>query len=487
MVLQLKTYLDNNYPIFIYVLTIFLLILWMYVDYAYAESASFCGKSCQAAKEKIAKEGTKVVTKCYGIHCDDTKKVEKTNENSTKAVTKTKCYGIHCDKEDAYQATIGGQVNRTTVKTPTTPTTKSTQTAQTAKTLKQQLTDFNYATNFISIRTSQACEASGTCPNYKVLADQFDNSNKYLSGDFYKNNKTGLWDRHSPIQRNAFEYYKYMNLPWVVFVNPDDYTWDRSKQIIIESQVHYVDRTDPIEYNTRYEREGLNINGCHSAVIGWNKNGSDILLDVLNSFYSNCKDPIKFDPIVKIFMESKIFEGCNQECFYHMEQFKRELQAEHLVSAELYGNNTVKETTKCYGIYCDKVKVKETRTKEEIVKDRQRELAAINECNRYQIWDDQRVEGKYRRDTYDCTVEKERDAYIKLVKPQVESGKINVPDEPNPDAKAIKECEDFRKYESTLDNQYSKVRASIVTCDDAYERDEYMQEMNRKYPNGVPK
>lgn len=303
--------------------------------------------------------------------------------------------------------------------------------------------------NYISIRVSEACLISGTCPTYKELADLYDNSNRYLSGDFVYNNDTKTWKRESPKMTNAFEYYKFTNMPWIVWVNPDDYTWDRTKQIVIESELRYHDRRDVIENQIRIEYEGLNVDDCKTATIGWKNNGSEILLDLLNHFYSNCKEPLEFDPTVEIFMESKIFEDCDRECFYFKEQFKESIKVDQILEMQRweekycsdidnkitdtsdYDRNKkecdriktilgkdVKTDQKCYGIYCkviDEYK-NNNKTYEEQRAERLKQLEEIQECKKYQIWDEVKEEGKYRRLNYDCNDDEERTEYLKIMR-----------------------------------------------------------------------
>jgi len=449
-----------------------------------------------------------------GAYCADTcqkrlaeQKGQTTKSTTSKATTSNepKCYGIYCDKNNdkkdndsvtKYQKSI---TNR----------------------------------NFISIQVSETCQLSGTCPTLKELADMYDNSDRYLSGDFSFNEETQMWERSKPQIYNVFELYKWMNLPWVVFVAPDDYTWDRSKQIIIESQLHYIDSKDQIKDQVRIEYKGLSMESCKSATIGWVNNGSEILLDVLNHFYSNCKEPVHFDPKIEIFMNSTIFPECDRECFYLKDQFKHELKAEHLISSEEWERNNCKDDDEskysklssydrnkaecdrirasldledddddepCYGIYCDDKKKKpkvEPKTAFEIRQERIKELEDIQQCKEDKIWDELKIDGKYRRLLYNCDDKEDRNEYADILlceqvydedvdcnnddqrKKQLE--KIN--EKPPPDLEVL-ECEKFKAYEMTIPER--KARATIVTCEDQFERDEYLQEMKNIYPEGLP-
>jgi len=273
--------------------------------------------------------------------------------------------------------------------------------------------------NFISLRVSNTCKKldSTQCPNEKELADMYDNSNKYLSGDFYFDNKTQAWKRSSPKIPNVFELYKFIDhMPWVLWVNPDDYTWDRSKKIIIEPSLHYIDRSDKIdESRIRYEYEGLSMKHCASATIGWENGGQEILLDVLNHFYSNCREPVKYDPTIEIFMGSKVFENCDKACLYYKDNFKREIKAEALSNKQ--PDKVIKSTEPiCYGIYCKKEKqtteqtVKSLEDKEKIRLERLKELEDIQKCERLQRED--RQAGRTDIKDIDCKNVDQRNKYL---------------------------------------------------------------------------
>lgn len=453
-----------------------------------------------------------LIQEAEGAFCADTcqKRLAEQKGETTKSTTKTtinepRCYGIYCDKnKDKTNDDLQTKYEKSI-------TTK----------------------NFIAIRVSEACQISGTCPTIKELGDIYDNSDRYLSGDFYFDEDEQKWKRSYPPIYNVFEIYKWMNLPWVVFVEPDDYTWDRSKKILIESQLHYVDRRDKIENQVRVEYEGLSLDSCNSATIGWMNNGSEILLDVLNHFYSNCKERVEFDPTIEIFMNSTIFPGCDENCFSLKEQFKHELKADHLITAEEWERNNCKNDDEskysklssydrnkaecdrvrasldldddddeepCYGIYCeDKKKVEKPQLKTAFEKRQERikELEDIQQCKEDKIWDELKVDGTYRRHLYDCNNDEDRKEYADILlceqvydedvdcndederKDQLK--KIN--EEPPPNIEII-ECEKFKAYELTIPER--KQRASIVTCEDQNERDEYLQEIQKRYPNGLP-
>lgn len=357
------------------------------------------------------------------------------------------CYGIYCDNEDD---------------------------SDEIEAYKNALRE----KNFISIRNSKVCEITNVCPSYKDLADLFDNSNRYLSGDFIFDNETGKWKREAPIGYNVFEHYKFMNMPWVVFVDPDDYTWGKTKQIMIESQLRYHDSRDIIENNVRIEYEGLKVDGCKTATIGWKNNGETILLDLLNHFYSKCKQKMEFDPTIEIFINSTIFPDCDRECFLNKDQHQKSLRVDYILATELWEekycdeddddyneldednkiecnriNNIigdVKTEQECYGIYCDR-----DDDDDETFADRRinriKELEDIEKCKREQIWDDVKIKGTWRFNLYDCDDEDEREDYLDIIK-----------------------CLDY--YEDVED----------VDCYDESERDDFLELKNIEEVTGVP-
>jgi len=368
--LKLQKFLDDHYCSFLLTVTILALSLWAYVDYV--DAAYYCGKTCQALRD--AEEAkVKKAEPCYGIYCDDKPKDAKV-ENQTKV--------IKTDTQEAFIYSLGQK-------------------------------------NFISLRVSNSCKHIDTCPDVKELADMYDNSNKYLSGDFYFDNKTDVWKRTPPKIPNVLELYKFIDqLPWVLWVDPDDYTWDRTKQIIIEPSLRYIKRSDTIDENrVRYEYEGLSLKRCASAVIGWENNGSEILLDVLNHFYSNCREQVKYDPTIEIFMGTKVFEDCDQRCLYLRDRFKMELKAEALTEKIPDKKDEPKSSDKsCYGIYCkkDKPTTEETITdledKEKIRQERLKELEDIQKCEKLKRVD--AAEGRVDRNEVDCKNEEERKKYL---------------------------------------------------------------------------
>jgi hypothetical protein len=266
---------------------------------------------------------------------------------------------------------------------------------------------------FIAIRTSKACEISGTCPSYNELAIMFDNSNKYLSGDFFFNNETKRWDREPPIIHNSFELYKITDKPTpvVIWVNPDDYTWDRTKQIMIESEYYRPMKNMPLEDNIIYAYEGRQIEECHRAVIGWTTvNGSALLTDTLNYFMSNCKEPLEIDEIQEIFLNSTIFPDCDKDCFHLRYLFKQEMKAFHQVEKEFEEKYTDEDSDD----FEDrpetlKEKYEERLNKEERRLERMQELEDIQECERFKRHEASSGTGRVK---VDCIDEEEREEYL---------------------------------------------------------------------------
>ena len=434
------------------------------------------------------------------------------------------CYGIFCDRDDDGDLDLEEQ---------------------------QEIWDKVQRTrNYISIQISKSCQISGSCPTYKELADIYDNSDKYLSGDFFFNNSTGLWEREEPPIFNSFEYYRFMNLPWLVFVDPDDYTWDRSKQIVIHSSLVYQDPRDIFENQIMTQYVGLKMDRCKSASIGWNNNGSEILSDVMNYFYKKCKGTLAYDPKVEIFINSTIFPDCDRECFKYKDLLKKEMKLDHVLELELwerencddeienkYNDMTKYEVNKeecdrvtialgeevddddepCYGIYCDRdddKKDDKDKTPLQLRTERLRDLEEIQDCKEEQIWDDVRHDGTLRRLLFDCDDEEEREEYYDVILCESDGydhikdsddNKLDCYDEDERNLKLkvirkdiqddltpeeletqleIQECLDYKNYELTLPDRTK--RASIVTCEDDIEREEYLQEVNLIYPDGIP-
>ena len=178
---------------------------------------------------------------------------------------------------------------------------------------------------YIGIYLSTTCEKSTSCPNYKELADQFDSSNRYLSGEFSQD-KEGIWHREKPRLKNIFEYYRQgMGLHSInIFVDPDAYTAKYVKVITIEPSIPvYIDNADmKMKLNNtsqqfqRIERHGFHIDGCSSAQIGWKENGAQVLADMVNHFYRDCAGTFPHDPVEKIYIPRTVFTDCGKWCEY---------------------------------------------------------------------------------------------------------------------------------------------------------------------------
>jgi len=391
-------FLDNH---FLAILSITLLAVgvWAFAEIE-AGGGGYCGPTCRAkaaAKQEI-KDREQAIE-------------DRVLENATEAVKEKedkkeqKCYGIYCDKKQEEELT---QVTKDFI-------------AELGK------------KNFISIRLSTSCKQdmpTKYCPSVIELAEQWDNSNKYLSGDFYFDNATNQWKRSPPIVPNIFETYKFNNMPWVLWVEPDHYTWINSKQITIYPSLTYIDRKDIIEDRTRIEYVGLKFESCATAKIGWANNGSAILLDVLNHYMSNCEEEVQYDPRQEIFLNSTIFEDCDLYCLKQMELTKLEMKAFYqteMMFEDNYVNNEDDDRKKqtCFGLYCDeddddnvdipddrpetiKEKYQERQIKKIKYEERLRELEDIQECEKYKRQEDNQRTAKL----IDCNDEDERVEYL---------------------------------------------------------------------------
>lgn len=276
-----------------------------------------------------------------------------------------------------------------------------------------------YDNIYISIRFSKACEISGTCPSYKYLADIYDNSNKYLSGDFFFNNETKRWDREPPVIYNSFELYKVTirPTPVVIFVNPDDYAWDHSRQIMIESEYYRPIAGRAMEENVIYAFEGREIRQCHTAIIGWTTlNGTALLTDTLNYFMSDCKEPLEFIDEKEIFMNSTIFPDCDKDCFHLRYLFGQELKAFHQVEKE-YEEKYIEDPDERPETI--KEKYEERLSKEERRLERLKELEDIQECKYFILH--QKNQGVIVRGV-DCLDEDDRIEFLEEMRKEYPDG-----------------------------------------------------------------
>lgn len=206
----------------------------------------------------------------------------------------------------------------------------------------------------ISIILSDGCLVSLTCPNYKELADVYDNSDRFISGDFelvdsgkvrsvYEEipcegncsvestlQKVGeepimIWKRQKPLfAENTVEWYEYNLIPVLSFVDPDDQTRIKSKQILIEPNLPTgFDRGMSLAYNqTLSFGQDRKIYGCSDAVMGWNTvsgiSGDELLADTWEYFYNNCSTPVNFlkETTYEKYYEPSHFTDCHLYCEY---------------------------------------------------------------------------------------------------------------------------------------------------------------------------
>ena len=199
----------------------------------------------------------------------------------------------------------------------------------------------------ISIVLSDTCLISEDCPDYNELAKIYDNSNRHISGDFeYVDSgktravyefvacegncsnegevkKVGdepimIWQRQQPIFGQAtVEWYQNNPIPVITFVDPDDTTRERSKQIIIEPTLpEGFDKVTAMENNTISYGVDRKIDGCHSAVIGWKPYGDELLADTWNYFYNNCSEETSMVDTISQYLEPTPFTGCHSHCEY---------------------------------------------------------------------------------------------------------------------------------------------------------------------------
>jgi len=479
MVLELQT-ISNNQSAYITLIiaTTALLLIWVFSvtvieaeathDYRPGESTgSYCGKTCQANRDKAeikAREKEK----------EDRELDDPFDEDDEKDF---KCYGIYCDDKKKDKETTSNL---------------------------QAIIDKIQAKNFISIRVTQSCQRIDYCPSIKLLADMYDNSDKWYSGDFYQDEKTKMWKREPPQIFNVFETYKLRNgFNWMVFVEPDTYTWKNTKQITIHPHISiYKKAGEKIVDRVILQYKNMEYEPCAYANIGWIDKetneivGDKLLLDVLNHFMSSCKEPIEYNPTIEVFLGSTIFEDCDKTCFQYKRLSQLELKAFHQTEKEFYeAYEDLEEEDKkkpgCYGIYCDredededkvdlpeeraltiKEKVAEAELKDQRRRERLIELEEIQLCERIKLIDEiSRVRN------LDCTDDDDRHYYLEeKLKEDLE----NI----DPD---ILECEKFRLYELGLDDDNKVGHAEIVTCLDKYEREEYLQYTDAVYPDGPPK
>ncbi len=220
---------------------------------------------------------------------------------------------------------------------------------------------------FISIILSDECMISDHCPTYKELADIYDNSNRFISGEFYLENNTKIykgiyepvycygncsfengtktkkvgdyeikiWKRGKPTFQNDLEWYRYAGMEVVTFVDPNDYTRERSKQIYIEPLIaEFLNRGESgklskmdsftMKNNTRITHVDFDMIGCDKATIGWANDGRELLADIVSYFYSNCSDILDRNNTKITYKEPTLFTDCGKWC-QHMNWVKESL------------------------------------------------------------------------------------------------------------------------------------------------------------------
>jgi len=198
--------------------------------------------------------------------------------------------------------------------------------------INQAKETINTNPTYISVILSEVCKLSLKCPSMKYLADSYDNSNRYLSGDF--TNSSGEWKRTKPIYPNVFELYRQSNNYLIIFVDPDDYTRQRTKNIFIEPQFYdYFNRgqgdlkiksitaNNGTKIFERTMREDFQISGCHNARMGWSGNGDKLFSSIVAHLYSGCTRDIGQNNTKVIQTKAVIHNDCGQQC-QHLQWMK---------------------------------------------------------------------------------------------------------------------------------------------------------------------
>lgn len=170
----------------------------------------------------------------------------------------------------------------------------------------------------ISIILSKTCQLSKKCISLKPLADQLDNSDKRISGEFYFDNKTKLWKRDKPMMAASIMLYSSAVTPPTIFVMPDDMTIKNTKTIYIESKIPIYLGTNSKQKNdgilTLYQNR--KITECSTATIGWEQGGYDLLLDTIKYFQSGCTSVLAFNDTKVITKKLDLGDICTKNCKY---------------------------------------------------------------------------------------------------------------------------------------------------------------------------
>lgn len=180
---------------------------------------------------------------------------------------------------------------------------------------------------YISVILSEVCKLSKNCPTAKYLADTYDNSNRYLSGDF--TNKSGEWKRTKPVYPNVFELYRASNNHLMIFVDPDDYTRSRTKNIFIEPVLpeYFMRGQGDLKVTTemlgnwtkvfnRTIREDFQISSCQNVRMGWTSNGDKLFSNIIAHLYSGCTKDIGQNNTRVIQTKAVIHDDCGPQCQY---------------------------------------------------------------------------------------------------------------------------------------------------------------------------
>lgn len=178
---------------------------------------------------------------------------------------------------------------------------------------------------YISVILSEVCKISKKCPTEKYMADNYDNSNRYLSGDF--TNSSGEWKRTKPVYPNVFELYKQSNNYLIIFVDPDDYTRKRTKNIFIEPVLpdYYMRGKGDLKITTevlgnwtkifnRTVREDFQIVDCQIVRMGWSGNGDKLFSNIIAYLYSGCTRDIGQNNTKIVQTKAVIHNDCGPQC-----------------------------------------------------------------------------------------------------------------------------------------------------------------------------
>ncbi len=177
----------------------------------------------------------------------------------------------------------------------------------------------------VSIIIDPVCQKSG-CIKVKDIY-KHDNSTKSISGKFYYSKALGDYYR-KPGMEKSLNYYSIYSGKTFVFVDPDDYTMARSKQIILVPSLSEFalkgEQKKEIDFHTttRKTYEGVWVDSkCSTARVGVAQNID--LQKVIDHLAGGCKSDLNN---IKIHTESKTkLNYCGQEC-QHQKWLKEALE-----------------------------------------------------------------------------------------------------------------------------------------------------------------